>query len=75
MAPVFEIGENMLAIKLWNRFNPIIRIQQKRALHSIYSAEEFGQILRRERARTDRSSREFSLVVFDIKSSFNSDGC
>jgi lipopolysaccharide/colanic/teichoic acid biosynthesis glycosyltransferase len=72
-AGFIEIGENMLATNLWNRFNKIIRIQQKRVLHSIYSAEEFRQILRRERARTDRSSREFSLVVFDIGSSFNSD--
>jgi lipopolysaccharide/colanic/teichoic acid biosynthesis glycosyltransferase len=32
----------------------------------IYDAKEFKRILERERARADRTAREFSLVVFDM---------
>lgn len=63
----------MFLTKLRNRFNQFTHFRQKRALCSIYSAEEFRRILQRERARTDRTGREFSLVIFDMGSASNFD--
>lgn len=36
--------------------------------HSIYPEEEFKKLIRREQARADRGGKEFSIVVFDLKS-------
>ncbi len=61
----------MFPNNFWNRFNPFTLFQHKRTPDGIYSVEEFREILQRERARTDRTGREFSLVGFDIECSFN----
>ncbi len=38
----------------------------RRNIHTIHSADEFRDILRRERGRVDRNSHCFSLAVFDV---------
>jgi lipopolysaccharide/colanic/teichoic acid biosynthesis glycosyltransferase/GGDEF domain-containing protein len=57
----------MYLMRLWNRFNPFAHLRQVKALNGIYSIAEFHALLERERARADRNSHEFSLLVFDME--------
>ncbi|HEX3355359.1 MAG TPA: sugar transferase [Tepidisphaeraceae bacterium] len=41
---------------------------EMRRLHHLYSPEQISFVLQRERARADRHSREFSLVIFRTES-------
>ena len=50
--------------RLWNGLLPFTRAQQIPALDGICSAEVFQKIFERERARADRNSHGFSVVVF-----------
>lgn len=59
--------------KLWNNLNPLIRLLGFRSPRCIKSAEEFLQILKRERARADRYSHEFSLAFFYLENMDSSD--
>jgi lipopolysaccharide/colanic/teichoic acid biosynthesis glycosyltransferase len=52
--------------KFWDRFNPFSRSKKQR-LEGIYSTDKFRTILERERARADRTGKEFSFVVFDLE--------
>lgn len=51
--------------KWWTPFSLFAHLRQVRAQLGIYSVEEFHALLERERARADRNSHEFSLLVFD----------
>jgi lipopolysaccharide/colanic/teichoic acid biosynthesis glycosyltransferase len=52
--------------------NPFKRFQSGGNLNGIHTVEEFRMILERERARTDRSGQDFSMVVFGIGSASGS---
>jgi lipopolysaccharide/colanic/teichoic acid biosynthesis glycosyltransferase len=52
--------------------NPFRRFRSGGNLNGIHTTEEFRMILERERARTDRSGQEFSMVVFGIGSASGS---
>jgi len=49
-----------------SRLNPLSRFQEKRSLEGIYSVKEFHAVLEHECARSDRTGRRLSLIVFDI---------
>ncbi len=60
------LGESVRSrIGFWGTINPISRLRRMRAIRSIHSLESFRSLLERERARAERTSQEFSLVVFD----------
>jgi lipopolysaccharide/colanic/teichoic acid biosynthesis glycosyltransferase len=50
--------------ELWKKTNPALRFQQTHTLIKIHSSKEFRTLLERERARSNRNGREFSVVVF-----------
>ena len=59
--------------KLWDNLKPLTRLRGSRSPRCIKSAEEFLQILKRERARADRYSHEFSLAFFYLENMDSSD--
>ncbi|MBI1849657.1 MAG: sugar transferase [Planctomycetes bacterium] len=56
----------MQAILMRGLTNWYARVQQMRALRGIHSARELHSIIERERARVDRNSHEFALIVFEF---------
>jgi len=52
--------------KILSNVNLPSRMRRQQGLYVIYSAEDFYEIIERERARADRSNQCFSLVVFDV---------
>ena len=50
----------------WKRNNHFANLLHAEARDKIYSAEEFENILLRERTRCDRNEHGFSLVVFEV---------
>lgn len=57
--------------KIFAYLDPFGWHQNKRQPLDIHSEEEFREILCRERARTDRTKSEFSLLVFEFEQSGN----
>jgi lipopolysaccharide/colanic/teichoic acid biosynthesis glycosyltransferase len=50
--------------QFWQYFNSSSRTKEARTLDSLLSVQQFRSALERERARTDRTGRQFSLAVF-----------
>ncbi len=50
--------------KIWGNNN--LSSRRRDTLNIIYSADDFYEVLERERARADRSNQCFSLVVFNV---------
>jgi lipopolysaccharide/colanic/teichoic acid biosynthesis glycosyltransferase len=63
----------MLLKKLMNCLTAFNWLRKRTALYGIASAEVFRAIFDRERARADRYSHEFSLVIFHLGNSDASD--
>ena len=51
--------------QFWQYFNSVSRTKETRTLDSLLSVEQFRSALERERARTDRTGRQFSLALFE----------
>jgi len=64
---------DMFFLKLWDNLNPLTRMLGFRSPRCIKSADEFLQIIKRERARADRYSHEFSLAFFYLENMDSSD--
>lgn len=60
-------GQGVSLKKLLGHLGLLIHRNHVRALDGIRSAEEFRAILDRERARSNRTGHQFSLVVFDVE--------
>ncbi len=54
--------------RLWAYISPLARSRRSKGFGDICSAEQFHHILERERARADRNSHQFSVVVLDVGS-------
>lgn len=50
--------------KLWIKTNPALSIQQTHILSRVHSRRKFRAILERERTRSNRNGRDFSVIVF-----------
>ena len=58
----------MIAIKQRKDFyKPLMGLKSRKNLRNINSVEQFHTILEREKARAERNSHQFSLVLFEVK--------
>ena len=55
-----------MVIKYLQKMNTIINPRKNKDLNIIHAIEDFHRILKRERARTDRSNKVFTLMVFEV---------
>jgi len=58
---------------VWRSLNVFPALQGKKILNGVRSPDQFWDILNRERCRSDRSGREFSVVMFDVAGSYAGD--
>ena len=47
-------------------YKPLVGLKSRKSLSSIHSAVQFHAILEREKARAERNSHQFSLVLFEV---------